>query len=114
MRIRNNLVAQYFPELDRFWNKAKAENLAIVRLFLDPASIRQPWKANWGASSTSFPSTEDATNIRGFTKYSFRLLSVSGDVDAPVFKRFISQPVQGYWRQRLPRPDKPLGLRPTG
>lgn len=41
VRIRNNLVAQYFPELDRFWNNAEAENLAIVRWFLDPASIRQ-------------------------------------------------------------------------
>jgi transposase len=41
VRIRNNLVAQYFPELDRFWNSAAAENLAIVRWLLDPASIRQ-------------------------------------------------------------------------
>ena len=40
VRIRNNLVAQYFPELGRFWNKAAAENLAIVRWFLDPGSIR--------------------------------------------------------------------------
>jgi transposase len=41
VRIRNNLVAQYFPELDRFWNNSEAENLAIVRWFLDPESIRQ-------------------------------------------------------------------------
>jgi len=41
VRIRNNLVAQYFPELDRFWNNAEAANLAIVRWFLDPRSIRQ-------------------------------------------------------------------------
>jgi len=41
VRIRNNLVAQYFPELDRFWNNAAAENLAIVRWFLDPGRIRQ-------------------------------------------------------------------------
>lgn len=41
VRIRNNLVAQYFPELDRFWNNAEAENLTIVGWFLDPASIRQ-------------------------------------------------------------------------
>ena len=41
VRIRNNLVAQYFPELDRFWNNAEAANLAIVRWFLDPGSIRQ-------------------------------------------------------------------------
>jgi transposase len=41
VRIRNNLVAQYFPELDRFWNSAEFENLAIVNGFLDPRSIRQ-------------------------------------------------------------------------
>jgi transposase len=41
MRIRNNLVAQYFPELDTFWNKAEQENLAIVRWCLDPESIRR-------------------------------------------------------------------------
>jgi len=41
VRIRNNLVAQYFPELDRFWKNAAAENLSIVRWFLDPGSIRQ-------------------------------------------------------------------------
>lgn len=41
MRIRNNLVAQYFPELDKFWNKAEEENLAIVRWCLDPQEIRQ-------------------------------------------------------------------------
>ena len=40
VRIRNNLVAQYFPGLDLFWNNAEAENLAIVRWFLDPARIR--------------------------------------------------------------------------
>ena len=31
IRIRNNLVAQYFPELDQLWNKSESENLAIVR-----------------------------------------------------------------------------------
>jgi transposase len=41
MRIRNNLVAQYFPELERFWNGAEAENLAIVCWFLDPQSVRK-------------------------------------------------------------------------
>jgi transposase len=41
MRIRNNLVAQYFPELDKFWNNAEEENLAIVRWCLDPQGIRQ-------------------------------------------------------------------------
>jgi transposase len=41
VRIRNNLVAQYFPELDVYWNKAESENLAMVRWFLNPARIRQ-------------------------------------------------------------------------
>jgi transposase len=41
VRIGNNLVAQYFPEFDRFWKKAASENLAIVRGFLDPGRIRQ-------------------------------------------------------------------------
>ena len=41
MRIRNNLVAQYFPELDGYWNQAETENLAIVRWCLSPRSIKQ-------------------------------------------------------------------------
>ena len=36
VRIRNNLVAQYFPELDRLWNNAEVENLAIVNGLLAP------------------------------------------------------------------------------
>jgi transposase len=40
VRIRNNLVAQYFPELDKSWNQAEDENLAIVRWFLSPEKIR--------------------------------------------------------------------------
>jgi transposase len=39
VRIRNNLVAQYFPELDTLWNQAEAENLAIVRWCLSPEKI---------------------------------------------------------------------------
>jgi transposase len=39
MRIRNNLLAQYFPELDRFYGACESESLAIVRWFLDPATI---------------------------------------------------------------------------
>jgi transposase len=39
MRIRNNLLAQYFPELDRFYNACETESLAIVRWCLDPARI---------------------------------------------------------------------------
>jgi transposase len=40
-RIRNNLVAQYFPELDKFWHRSQAESLAIVRWCLAPEKICQ-------------------------------------------------------------------------
>ena len=36
-RIRNHLLAQYFPELDRHYGRA--EGLAIVRWYLDPSEI---------------------------------------------------------------------------
>ena len=39
MRIRNNLLAQYFPELDRFYSACESEALAIVRWCLDPDKI---------------------------------------------------------------------------
>lgn len=39
MRIRNNLIAQYFPELDRYYNACESEGLAIVRWCLDPNEI---------------------------------------------------------------------------
>jgi transposase len=39
MRIRNNLLAQYFPELDRFYSACETESLAIVRWCLDPNRI---------------------------------------------------------------------------
>lgn len=39
MRIRNQLVAQYFPELDRHLEKSEAENLAIVKWCLSPSEI---------------------------------------------------------------------------
>jgi transposase len=39
MRIRNNLLAQYFPELDRFYSACETESLAIVRWCLDPGRI---------------------------------------------------------------------------
>lgn len=39
MRIRNNLVAQYFPELDPYYTKHEAANLAIVNHCLAPAEI---------------------------------------------------------------------------
>jgi transposase len=41
IRIRNNLVAQYFPELDKFWNKSEKETLAIVRWCLSPHKINE-------------------------------------------------------------------------
>ena len=40
VRIRNNLVAQYFPELDCHWNQSE-ENLAIVHWCLAPKKICQ-------------------------------------------------------------------------
>jgi transposase len=39
MRIRNNLLAQYFPELDRFYSASESESLAIVRWCLNPDKI---------------------------------------------------------------------------
>jgi len=39
MRIRNNLLAQYFPELDRFYSACESESLAIVRWCLSPDTI---------------------------------------------------------------------------
>jgi len=39
MRIRNNLLAQYFPELDPFYKACESESLAIVRWCLDPGRI---------------------------------------------------------------------------
>jgi len=39
MRIRNNLLAQYFPEMDKFYSACESESLAIVRWCLDPAKI---------------------------------------------------------------------------
>lgn len=41
VRIRNNLVAQYFPELDKYWDKSEKENLAIVRWCLAPEKINR-------------------------------------------------------------------------
>jgi transposase len=41
VRIRNNLVAQYFPELDKCWNQAQQENLAIVHWCLSPHKISE-------------------------------------------------------------------------
>jgi transposase len=41
MRIRNNLVAQYFPEMDNLWKQVETENLSIVRWCLAPEKIKQ-------------------------------------------------------------------------
>ena len=39
MRIRNGLIAKYFPEMDRHWGNCLEENLAIVRWYLDPRKV---------------------------------------------------------------------------
>jgi transposase len=39
VRIRNSLLAQYFPELDRHYKKFGKEGLAIVKWCLDPSVI---------------------------------------------------------------------------
>lgn len=39
MRIRNGLLAQYFPEMDQFYGVCENESLAIVKWCLDPDKI---------------------------------------------------------------------------
>jgi len=39
IRIRNHLLAQYFPELDRYYRQWGSEGLAIVRWCLNPSMI---------------------------------------------------------------------------
>ena len=39
VRIRNHLLAQYFPEMDRYYRNFGREGLAIVRWCLDPSII---------------------------------------------------------------------------
>lgn len=39
MRIRNHILAKYFPELDRFYGACESETLSIVRWCLDPGII---------------------------------------------------------------------------
>ncbi|PQP32946.1 IS110 family transposase, partial [Desulfobacteraceae bacterium SEEP-SAG10] len=39
MRIRNNLLAQYFPEFDMSYSACESESLSIIRYFLDPDTI---------------------------------------------------------------------------
>ena len=39
MRIRNSILAKYFPELDKFYSACESETLAIVKWCLDPEII---------------------------------------------------------------------------
>lgn len=39
VRIRNHLVAKYFPELDRYYDQSESTALGIVRWCLDPSEI---------------------------------------------------------------------------
>ena len=39
MRIRNGLLARYFPELDKYYTACESESLAIVKWCLDPDKI---------------------------------------------------------------------------
>jgi transposase len=39
VRIRNHLVAKYFPELDRYFDQSEKTSLAVVRGCLDPSVI---------------------------------------------------------------------------
>jgi len=39
VRIRNHLIAQYFPEFDQYFGRSWSESLAIVRWCLDPSGI---------------------------------------------------------------------------
>lgn len=39
MRIRNGLLAKFFPEMDRYWGSGLEENLAIVAQCLSPQKI---------------------------------------------------------------------------
>ena len=41
MRIRNHLVSQFFPELDKYYGRCEQENLAIVKWCLDPRRIAE-------------------------------------------------------------------------
>ena len=53
MRMRNGLLAKYFPEMDHHWGKSLEENLAIVRWCLDPQKI----------ASMAFRGTEGRTTL---------------------------------------------------
>jgi transposase len=52
VRIRNNLLAQYFPEFDGYFGRSESEGLAIVRWCLSPsviASLEYDQFARWVA-----------------------------------------------------------------
>ena len=52
VRIRNHLIAQYFPEFDRYFGRSESEGLAIVRWCLGPsviASLAYDQFARWVA-----------------------------------------------------------------
>ena len=38
-RIRNHLLAQYFPELDRYYGQSESDALTIVRWCVNPSVI---------------------------------------------------------------------------
>jgi len=55
VRIRNHLIAQYFPEFDRYFGRPESEGLAIVRWCLGPsviASLEYDQFARWVAPGT--------------------------------------------------------------
>ena len=39
VRIRNHLLAQYFPEMDRFYGQSESDSLEIIKWCLDPSVI---------------------------------------------------------------------------
>ena len=41
LRIRNNILAKYFPELDQFYGACESETLSIVKWCLDPEIIAE-------------------------------------------------------------------------
>src|SRR4030043_1738369 len=41
VRIRNNLIAQYFPEMDSHYGRSEAEGLGIVRWCFPPSQITE-------------------------------------------------------------------------
>ena len=67
VRIRNHLIAQYFPEIDRYFNYG--EGPAIVRSWLDPEALAE-------ASFEQFASV--VSSINGGQKQILRLKEIHG------------------------------------